>query len=313
MTAAVAPVVVLGVDAGRAEWLAARRGGVGGSDAAAVAGLNPWAGPWSVWADKVGLDVGEVEVSEPMRWGTLLEPVIAGEAAERFGLDVRPSPGLVAHPDRGWQLATPDGLVGDDAILEVKNVGARQAERWEDGPPDLYWTQGLHYVAVTGRDTVHFVALVGGQRLVHHEVTYTPADVDALTKIEADFWRHVVDETPPPVWPADLDALGRLSVDPEESVELDPSVLGLLAEFEAAAEAAKRKNEIGDELKALLGAASVGLVDGVAVVTWKSVTSDRFDTKAFKAAHPEMAGEFTRTQTSRRLHMPKQRDGVRQR
>lgn len=185
MTAAVAPTVVLPAGAGRDEWLAARRRGLGGSDAAAVAGLNPYAGPWSVWADKVGLNVAEVEVSEPMRWGTLLEPVIAAEAAERFGLDVRPSPGLVAHRDRQWQLATPDGLVGDDALIEVKSVGARQEDAWESGPPDMYWTQGLHYCAVTGRATVHFVALVGGQRLVHHPVVYTPADVDALVKITA--------------------------------------------------------------------------------------------------------------------------------
>lgn len=212
-----APTVVLPPSAGRDEWLAARRKGLGGSDAAAVAGLNPYAGPWSVWADKVGLDVPEREESEAMRWGTLLEPVISIEAAGRFGLDVRPSPGLVAHPDLGWQLATPDGLVGDDALLEIKNVGARQADAWESGPPDMYWTQGLHYVAVTGRDTVHFVALVGGQRLVHHPVTYTTADIDGLTKIEADFWAHVEAQSPPPAWPADIDALGRLDVDPADT------------------------------------------------------------------------------------------------
>lgn len=302
-----APTVVLPADAGRDEWLAARRKGLGGSDAAAVAGLSPYAGPWSVWADKVGLDVPDLEPSEAMRWGTLLEPVISVEAGERFGLDVRPSPGLVANPQLGWQLATPDGLVGDDALLEVKNVGARQADVWETGPPDMYWAQGLHYVAVTGRATVHFVALVGGQRLVHHPVTYTPADVEGLTKIEADFWAHVEAETPPPAWPADIDALGRLDVDPDESVELDPNVLSLLADYDTASSAAKRKAEIADELKALLGTAAVGTVDGMAVVTWKTVRTDRLDSKALAAAHPDLAAEFVRTQTSRRLHMPKQR------
>lgn len=307
-----APTILLPAGAGRDEWLAARRKGLGGSDAAAVAGLNPYAGPWSVWADKVGLDVPAVEESEAMRWGTLLEPVISVEARERFGLDVQPSPGLVAHPDRGWQLATPDGLVGDDGLLEVKNVGARQAEVWEDGPPDMYWTQGLHYVAVTGRRTVHFVALVGGQRLVHHPVTYTAADVDGLTKIEADFWAHVEAETPPPAWPADIDALGRLDVDPDEMVELDPSVTALLARYEDASAAAKHKAELADEIKSLLGTAAVGTLFGEPVVTWKTVNTDRLDTKALKAAHPDLAAEFTRTQTSRRLHMPKQRQEARQ-
>ena len=38
----------------RAEWLEERRKGIGGSDAAAVAGLNPWRSAAAVYLDKVG-------------------------------------------------------------------------------------------------------------------------------------------------------------------------------------------------------------------------------------------------------------------
>ena len=38
----------------RAEWLKARRGGIGGSDVAACLGLNPWRTPVQVWEDKTG-------------------------------------------------------------------------------------------------------------------------------------------------------------------------------------------------------------------------------------------------------------------
>ena len=40
----------------RAEWLAARKAGIGGSDAAAIIGLNPFSSPLTVWADKTSTD-----------------------------------------------------------------------------------------------------------------------------------------------------------------------------------------------------------------------------------------------------------------
>ena len=36
-------------------------------------------------------------------------------------------------------------------------------------------------------------------------------------------------------------------------------------------------------------------------ITWKSVTSSRFDSTAFKQAMPELAGRFTKSTTSRRF------------
>ena len=40
--------------ASREEWLALRRGYIGGSDAAAVVGLSPYVTPYQVWAEKTG-------------------------------------------------------------------------------------------------------------------------------------------------------------------------------------------------------------------------------------------------------------------
>ena len=39
----------------REDWLNLRRHSIGGSDAAAIVGLNEYASPFSVWADKRGL------------------------------------------------------------------------------------------------------------------------------------------------------------------------------------------------------------------------------------------------------------------
>ena len=50
----------------RAEWLALRKRGIGGSDASAIMGVNPYRSAWSVWADKTGQLPAEDE-TEAMR------------------------------------------------------------------------------------------------------------------------------------------------------------------------------------------------------------------------------------------------------
>lgn len=48
----------------------------------------------------------------------------------------------------------------------------------------------------------------------------------------------------------------------------------------------------------------IGQADGTGVdykITWKSVTSSRFDRTAFKKAMPELAERFSRSTTSRRF------------
>ena len=52
----------------REEWLAWRRTGIGGSDAAAVIGLNPFRSRIEVYADKMGM-MPEKEDTESMRLG----------------------------------------------------------------------------------------------------------------------------------------------------------------------------------------------------------------------------------------------------
>jgi putative phage-type endonuclease len=63
----------------REEWLQWRKKGIGGSDAATILGLNPYASLLSLWADKLGM-MPEREDNEQMRQGRDLE----GYVAERF-------------------------------------------------------------------------------------------------------------------------------------------------------------------------------------------------------------------------------------
>lgn len=107
-----APVLLTPPGADRGAWLAARRQGIGASEIAAVMGISPWDSPFSLyWRKREGW---EVEATEEMRVGTLVEPAVADWWAEtqdpHENLYVVPA-GLVASAERPWQLATPDRLV----------------------------------------------------------------------------------------------------------------------------------------------------------------------------------------------------------
>jgi putative phage-type endonuclease len=112
MTATLAPVELTPAGAGRDEWLAARRQGIGASEIAAVLGISPWESRFSLhWRKRNGW---EIDASDEMSAGTRLEPAIADWWADEHdpheNLAVIGA-GLYAHPERPWQLATPDRLV----------------------------------------------------------------------------------------------------------------------------------------------------------------------------------------------------------
>ena len=65
-------------------------------------------------------------------------------------------------------------------------------------------------------------------------------------------------------------------------------------------EATAEAEAIKDAIKAAMGD-SEELRAGEYKVTWKAVTSSRLDSKALKAAAPELVERFTKTVTSRRF------------
>lgn len=66
----------------RAEFLKERLSGIGGTDASAIAGLNPFRSALRVYLEKKGL-AEPIEENEAMYWGKKQESIIA----ERYAAD----------------------------------------------------------------------------------------------------------------------------------------------------------------------------------------------------------------------------------
>lgn len=76
------------------------------------------------------------------------------------------------------------------------------------------------------------------------------------------------------------------------NTEIQSKVNELAAEIESAQ----------DAIKAHMTAIDADTLTGIDYkITWKSVTSSRFDSTAFKKAMPEIAERFTKSTTSRRF------------
>lgn len=158
-------------------WHDLRRDAVTASEIAAVLGISPWESPFSLYWRKV--NGWDVDASDEMRTGTRLEPVIADWWADEHdpheNLAVIRA-GLYAHPDRRWQVATPDRLVHLElagpplGVLECKWTGSWDGwgEAGTDQIPVYYRAQVLWQCDVMAVDEWHVAVLgPGGFRAYH--------------------------------------------------------------------------------------------------------------------------------------------------
>ncbi len=292
----------------RARFHAERRLGIGGSDVAPILGLSPWRTALDVYLEKTG-EAEPQHDSEAMLWGRVLEPVIRRQYAERTGRTVM-TPEAITSERYPFMRANADGITDDGRVLEIKT--ARTADGWgesgSDEIPQAYLLQVQHYMLVTALPVADVAVLIGGSDLRIYEV---PADRDIheiLIEAEARFWQRVEQREPPPVVTYD-DAVHRYGHHPaagavlasDEAVASIDRLRAIKAEIEMLeSEQALHKAVI---TKALADRGDTLIHAGRTLATWKLAKApQRFDTKAFAAAHPDLHAQFLVTgEPSRRL------------
>lgn len=94
-----------------------------------------------------------------MQWGTDKEPLARAEYEVRKGVFVD-QVGFIKHPTIEWSGASPDGLVGDDGLIEIKcpNTATHIDTLLSQKIPSQYEKQMLWQIACTGRAWCDFVS-----------------------------------------------------------------------------------------------------------------------------------------------------------
>lgn len=267
---------VVGMRQRTPEWHAARRAGIGGSDAPAVLGLSPRATPFEVWLDKTSALPSSSHEDETMVWGRVLEPAIRGEYQRRSDAQVV-EVGLLRHPDFPWLICSPDGVSGE-RILEIKTArhGAEWGDQGTDEIPLHYLVQAHHLLIVSGAAVVDVAVLIAGSEYRLYHVEPDTALHTQIIDQEWDFWHNRVERHDPPPVRTIGDAVrrwGRLAR--AGAVVATPPLVSAVESLRQVKTSLKEGERHFDELKlgimAALGDAGDTLIDdaGQVLATWK--------------------------------------------
>lgn len=304
-------VLVRTTDMDHSEWLKWRKKGIGGSDAAAIAGLNPWKSPIAVYLEKTG-ETEPIEDNERMRIGRDLEDYVAKRFVEATGMKVRRRNAILQHSEYPFMLANVDRLiVGKKEGLECKVTNSYAKKEWEDEIPIYYEIQCHHYMAVTGYKAWWIACLIGNEKFVYKRIERDEEVIKNLIKIERDFWENYVIPRQMPA-PDGSDAATEIikkmypNSNPEQVIKLPKSYESKLQRLDEIKELIskldKEKKQLEQEIQVKMGENEIAII-GDRRVTWKTIHSNRFDSKRFKQDYPDLYKKYTNETSYRKFQI----------
>ena len=289
-------------------WLRYRKRGIGGPDAGAVCGLNPYRTAIQVYYDKTSDEIEEID-NEAMRQGREFEDYVAGRFCEASGKKVRRANAMYYDEKNPFMLADVDRMVvGENAGLECKTASPYMAEKWEDGKiPLSYQIQCHHYMSVCNTEAWYIAVLIYGKEFKYYRIERDEQVIADLIRIEKEFWReHVMKRVMPDPdgsKTADAAIAERFKISRDLTIPLSgfdarlkrrEELLSVMGHMEA------EKRQIDQELKLYLGDAEMAENEHYRV-SWKNVSRSSLDERRLKEEQPEVYEKYRRVTTSRRF------------
>lgn len=290
------------------EWLKYRKKGIGGSDAGAVCGFNPYRGAMQVYYDKISDETEETD-NEAMRQGRDLEDYVAKRFSEETGKKVRKVHAMLYDEKNPFMFADVDRMVtGENAGLEIKTASPYTESQWADGKiPLSYQMQCFHYMSVCNADAWYLAVLIYSREFKYYKIERDEEIIRSLVQIERNFWENHVQkriipkpdgsETADKVIMEHFKASKGLAIPLsgfDEKLQRREEVLALMEKL------TMEKNQIEQELKLFMGEAEVAENEHYSI-SWKPVVTNRIDAKLLKEEHPEIFKQYRKESYSRRL------------
>lgn len=276
----------------REEWLAARKNGIGGSESAAVLGASPFQSAYQLWALKTGwIKEGSGIRQDNADIGHAIEPVAAQLFSARTGWEVVNMGDFCIATDERWPhlFATHDVFTEDSdrglGVVEIKAVSGGASAQWRDGPPLYYQIQIQQEMLIAGATWGAFAVLFGGPswRFAIFPQEFHDGFADRLIRDTDQFWQRVLNQDPPDV---DHSEHTTWALRQKYFKEEPKSVIELGVDFESidrerqtlvslAGQVKKRKTLLDNLIRAKMGTAEVGLIDGRPVFKNASTSQGR--------------------------------------
>lgn len=301
---------------GREEWVKLRSATIGGSDASAILGLNPYKSPYALFLEKTGKIVPEdISGKEAVRLGTDLEEYVAKRFCEATGKKVRRENYTIFRDDMPFAHANYDRLiVGERAGLECKTTNALQLSKFKNGEfPANYYCQCVHYLMVSGLDRWYLAVLALGIDFKVFCVERDNEEIEALMAAEADFWERMQTDTPPELDGAvsTLDALEAQYPQEANGINVDlTGCAGDLLLLDSCREQIRvleaKENAALARIMAAMGNAERGEY-GQYSVSWKTQSRKTFDKKKWEAVNGKIPDTYMKSSESRTFRFSKEK------
>ena len=197
------------------------------------------------------------EAGEAAYWGHQLEELVRTEFTKRTGIQVEHRMELLRSDQHPFMQANLDGTcqqpIWGPAFSRLKPSLLSRPESGRTAYRTSTTCRVQHYMAVTGYRGAYVAALIGGNnfrwKLIHRDDEL----IEALIWLEADFWKHVQNETPPPLDGSNASAkfLAECfpSSLPRSTVELPGQAATLIQQYDEACEQLKANSRALRRLK----------------------------------------------------------------
>lgn len=295
-------------------WIKNRSTYIGGSDCAGILGESQYSTPLQIWMRKQG-NLPPIEDDPIMDFGHYFEPQLAAHFEQETGLKTRRVNQPFTHPEHEFLKANIDRQVlagkglDSTAVLELKTTTSHRMKSLDGKLPREWYLQVHQYLGITGykkafiqvylRDTCEF--------LEPQIIDPNPELIEGMTEKLVNWWQtYMASEgrRPEPINGDDSLLLYPDST-PEQVVEVTPTGYKMYQELtkvrERKSDLIKMEEALKTKLKNKLGKAERLVCGGKTLVSWKSQSTTRIDSKAIRREHPEFYKQYSKTNKTRRF------------
>lgn len=307
--------------------------GIGGSDVAGIIGVSNWASKFSVWKDRLfGRDSFKTQY---MIDGINLEDSILEEFLQNnpvYELANKADNQIYYNKEHPQMIAAIDAILRHKEtqelyILEIKTSSAFNHIDWNDGIPDYYYTQVLHYSNVTGIDNILlYVSIREDFNTEKENMTFlinknTAPDFFAtkadIMKQCIDFWEQYILTREPPVIDAHEATTKALNYLNENEIDITasfsemrdsmPAILEARDYYDKAIKELKEtKDALDNIIKGFVGFGSKQI--GEYKVSFNSYTTNKFNTTRFRTDNEDLYNSYIDQLSYQRMTITKKKE-----
>lgn len=298
----------------REEWLEYRNSTfmIGGSNLAAILGLDPHRSPLDVWQE--WQDRKEAPMRPDMYRGRFMEEGISRWFEQQTGLKVikRSAEISVFHNDKypEYVQAAPDrevfargSALKSRGVLEIKDT-RRSID--PENLPDEWYIQVLAQTEICGFAGGYLAVCDGKKELIHRLITADPERIEPLIRHACEWVEaHIIrGEQPKPInkkdvqsiFPESQPAAAQVTPITKELVEVAKATRAAIQDLES------KYTDIVDLLAVTFGENDTLEFESVPIATYRTVHTSRVDTDRLFEDHPELKDKYLITNSYRKLN-----------